>query len=56
MYISKPKISPTNDKQLASKPSVPLHRGKGNDTTVSVADESVRHPVTQRYVARVKRV
>lgn len=52
MYLSRPPISPVNDKQLAKKPSVKLHRGAGNETTVMVKDNSVRHPVTQQWTKR----
>lgn len=52
MYISRPSISPNVTKQLAKKPSVPIHRGSGNSTTVMVADDALRHPVTQKFQAR----
>lgn len=52
MYLSRPPITPKHPDQLDNKPSVKLHRGKGNVTTAMVADESVRHPVTQQWQAR----
>lgn len=52
MYLSRPKITPDHDSQLARTSSVKLHRGKGNVTTVMAADESVRHPVTQQWQKR----
>lgn len=52
MYISRPPISPNSTPQLAKSPTVKLHRGKGNETTVMVADDSVRHPVTQQWTKR----
>lgn len=53
MYLSRPPISPNVHTQLDSKPTVKLHRGKGNVTTAAVLDaDEVRHPVTQQWVAR----
>lgn len=53
MYLSRPPISPGSDKQLAKKPSVALHQGGGNVTTVMVLDEDqVRHPVTKKFTSR----
>lgn len=53
MYLSRPPISPSNDKQLAKQPSVKLHRGKGNVTTVMALDpDEIRHPVTQQWQKR----
>ena len=52
MYLSKPPITVSDSKQLAKKPSVELHRGKGNTTTVMVRDDSTRHPVTQQWLSR----
>lgn len=52
MYLSRPPISPNVTKQLATKPTVKLHRGKGNVTTVMAADEALRHPVTQAFQSR----
>ena len=53
MYLSRPPISPAKDKQLAKKPSVKLHRGKGNETTVMVLDaDETRHPVSQQWLSR----
>lgn len=53
MYLSRPPISPGSDKQLAKKPSVALHQGAGNKTTVMVLDaDEIRHPVTQQWQKR----
>lgn len=53
MYLSRPPISPKHPDQLDNKPSVKLHRGKGNETTVMVRDpDEVRHPVTQQWQKR----
>lgn len=53
MYISRPPVSPAHPDQLAKKPSVKLHRGKGNETTVMVLDaDEVRHPVTKQWQSR----
>jgi hypothetical protein len=53
MYLSRPPISPNTTKQLATKPTVKLHRGKGNATTVMVLDaDEVRHPTTQQWQKR----
>lgn len=53
MYLSRPKITPCNDQQLAKKPSVTLHRGAGNQTTLMVLDEDqTRHPVTKQFLSR----
>lgn len=52
MYLLRPPISPKSPAQLADKPSVKLHRGPGNVTTVMVKDDSVRHPVTQQWTKR----
>jgi hypothetical protein len=49
VYLSRPPITPPNS---AKAPSVPLHQGKGNKTTVQVADNALRHPVTQRFQKR----
>lgn len=50
MYLSRPPISPKHPSQLDDKPSVKLHRGKGNETTVMVLDaDEIRHPATQRW-------
>jgi hypothetical protein len=48
-YLTRPPISPSSPYK---KPSVPLHQGKGNQTTVSVADNALRHPTTQRFQKR----
>lgn len=53
MYLSRPPISPSADKQLAKKPSVKLHRGAGNVTTAMALDpDEVRHPVSQQWLSR----
>lgn len=53
MYLSRPPITPKHPDQLDSKPSVKLHRGAGNQTTVMVRDpDQVRHPVTQKFQKR----
>lgn len=52
MYISRPPITPNKAQQLADKPTVKLHRGKGNETTAVVLDNATRHPVTQQWLSR----
>lgn len=53
MYLSRPPISPGSDQQLAKKPSVKLHRGAGNVTTVQARDpDQVRHPVSKQFLSR----
>lgn len=53
MYLLRPPISPKSPAQLADKPSVKLHRGPGNVTTVVARDpDEVRHPVSQQWVKR----
>ena len=54
MYISRPPISPKNPAQLGDTPSVKLHRGKGNVTTVMVRDDDQvkRHPVTGKFTSK----
>lgn len=53
MYISRPPITPKHPDQLDSKPSVKLHRGRGNVTTVVARDpDQVRHPVTKKFTSR----
>jgi hypothetical protein len=54
VYLSRPPISPkvSADGQLTSKPTVKLHRGVGNVTTVMAVDNALRHPVTQRFQKR----
>lgn len=52
MYLSRPKISPTSDQQLAKKPSVPLSRGV-SPTTLMVRDpDQVRHPVSRKFTSK----
>jgi len=53
MYLSRPPITPKHPDQLDNKPSVKLHRGPGNVTTVMVRDpDQVRHPVTRKFTSR----
>jgi len=53
MYLARPKITPDHPAQLAKTPSVPLHRGPGNVTTVMARDpDQVKHPVTKKFLAR----
>lgn len=53
MYLSRPKISPNLHGQLDMKPSVKLHRGSGDKTTVMARDpDQVRHPVSKKFLAR----
>lgn len=53
MYLLRPPISPGFTKQLAKKPSVPLHQGAGNVTTIMDRDEDqTRHPVTRQFLSR----
>lgn len=53
MYISRPPITPKHPAQLDNTPSVKLHRGAGNQTTVMALDaDEIRHPVTQQWQKR----
>lgn len=53
MYLARPPISPDPHKQLATKPSVPLHRGAGNVTTTQARDpDQIRHPVTRKFLSK----
>jgi ribosome biogenesis GTPase A len=49
--LSRPPIAP---KDPSNSPSVKLHRGKGNETTMMVKDrdDSTRHPVTKQWLSR----
>lgn len=53
MYLARPPISPNKHPQLDQKPTVKLHRGAGNKTTVMVRDpDQVRHPVSKKFLSR----
>jgi hypothetical protein len=54
VYLARPPITPKHPDQLDDKPSVKLHRGAGNVTTVMVRDDDQirRHPVTGKFTSK----